>query len=466
MKRCRVISVLAAMLLSVVLTSCAIGSHDRLGSDASDFFASAETPAAEQEPILISGSDPSDESAVDPDIHPAINPSDESAVGSSTDPAAEPEQTGTLLGSASEDAVPFYSGPLFTYNASCNVLLAYCYESGSPELPLNLSYGAKTDGSVNQFVLPEFDLTVFYLYDTTNLVWRVFDTDPGAMSLCRSCYYTYETGAEYRVYEDTEGLLPLANQLNRYTTTLSVPGYRQYGDILHFQAAYIESAKGSYSLEFASDLDGDGTLDELLAIPYFSAANPDQISGHKISINTESVLDLDTAAGWICGIDIIDIDETDSFKEIVMKVKSGSDTCSVFILRYDGASVKAERFDTFIDLSDNHSLLVGQGDFIQPAAAVIKYQVDKDFVFTRVDQIINTNIEVTVTAPIKVQFLENEVYIDGVLKAGNVIQIKRIDSVSKAYFLTADNREGILLVNGLLLGPDELPIQDCLNGLI
>jgi len=425
-----------------------------------------ETTAAEQEPILISGSDTanstSDGSSGEPSDDPSGDASNESSVG----PTAAPEEEGTLLGSGSEDAGPFYKGPLFTYNAACNVLLAYCYEQGSPELPLNLTYGAKTDGSVNQFELPEFDLTVFYLYDTTNGVWRIFDTDPGAMSLCRSCYYTYETGAEYRVYEDTEELLALANQLNRYTTTLSVPGYRQYGDILHFQAAYIESAKGSYSLEFASDLDGDGKLDELLAIPYFAADNPGQIAGHKISINTKTVLDLASAAGLICGIDVIDIDDTDSFQEIVMKVNNGNDICSVFILRYDGTSVKAERFDSFIDLSDNQSLLVGQGDFIQPGAAVIKYQVDKDFVFTRIDQIINTNIDVTVTAPIKVQFLENEVYIDGVLEAGNVIQIKRIDSVSKAYFLTADNREGILLVNGLLLGPDELPVQDCLNGLI
>ena len=239
------------------------------------------------------------------------------------------------------------------------------------------------------------------------------------------------------------------------------------GGIVHFDPEMVTPghADKGYTLTENLDMDGDGKLESIQVDPFVSEDDQGRVGKYIISFNGKELSSLYVADAFCFGgIDFIDIDNSDSFHEVVCTFDIGSDDYVTYIIRFDGSSVKFKTTGTLYDAPGNGSLSVGEGEFLQAGLAYKEYTVDDQFNFTWVNRLYDTDINVVSKIPVKVQFLKNGIYTDGVLDTGTSICIYQVDYVSKAYFRTSDGREGLILANQRTIEPDDISSQECFDG--
>jgi hypothetical protein len=379
-------------------------------------------------------------------------------------------ESGTLLGNLNDGSfVRFSGGPLYTYNPSEDVLAAYCYEAGSSHLPYNLTYSAKNDGSVNQFLIPEFNLIVYYYFDTDYGVWRVFDYNPANPAEDNGnseAYQWYEN--EFRVYLDTDDILEYSDQLNRFCYTHCTPRYAAYDEMLYYKPDPVDSSnidKGVYQ-EIFVDMDGDGKQEKISATPYDWTSEGAGLNNMFISINSVNEIDVQYFNGFI-GIYVVDISKDDSYKEVIFEFEYECGYTQNYIIRYDGSKVKYEVFSCIYDIPGNGSILVGDGEFLQTTTANKEFSVDSSFAFKQIERLFDTDINVTSTAPVQVKLNRDGEYVDGILETGTRINIYQVDYVSRAFFVTETGEKGLLTVeDNFTLLPDQIQTFECFEGFI
>ena len=377
--------------------------------------------------------------------------------------------SGTLLSDYDDGYYfQFYGGPLFTYNQAEDVLIAYCYAEGSSHLPYNLTYAAKNDGSVNQFRIPEFNLTVYYYFDTESGIWRLFDYNPEILPAEGGNSETNDWNRnEFRVYLDKEDILSHADQLYRFNYAFCTPRYREYDEMQFFAADMVNPSnyEDGFTKEISVDMNGDKTLEKILAAPVGITSSGGEMNNYSISINGEKKIDVQMCDGLI-GIYTADISKDDSYKEVICEFGYADGYTQNYIIRYDGNQVKQEEFSCIYDIPGNGTVLVGKGQFLQTVTAKKEYSVDSSFTFTQKEHLFDTDITVTSTAPVQVKFEGNGKYTAGVLEAGTKIKIYSVDYVSKAFFVTETGRKGLLTVDEFTVLPDGISTWDCFDGFL
>lgn len=399
----------------------------------------------------------------------------QTTLATQTTGATQPTDTskilaGTLLGDYDDGYYfQYYGGPLFTYNQAEDVLIAYCYDAGSSHLPYNLTYAAKNDGSVNQFMIPEFNLTVYYYFDTDLGIWRLFDYNPENPPAegGNSEMSEWNTN-EFRVYYDTEDILSHSDQLYRFNYAFCTPRYREYDEILFFEADMINSSnyEDGFKKEISVDMDGDGIQEQIQVVPVGLTSSGGEMNNYSISIDGEKKIDVQMCDGLI-GIYVTDISKDDSYKEVICEFGYSDGYTENYIIRYDGNQVNHEEFSCIYDIPGNGSVLVGDGQFLQTVTAKKEYSVDSSFTFTQKEHLFDTDINVTSTAPVQVKYDVDGEYVDGILETGTKIKIYMVDYVSKAFFVTDSGKKGLLTVaDGFTLLPDGIQTFECFDGFI
>jgi hypothetical protein len=377
--------------------------------------------------------------------------------------------SGTLLGDFDDGYYfQYYGGPLFAYNKAEDVLIAYCYTTGSSHLPYNLTYAAKNDGSINQFKIPEFDLTVYYYFDTDYGIWRLFDYNPDTPLIEGGNSEISEWNSnEFRVYYDTEDILAHADQLYRFNYSFCTPKYREYDEILFFEADMVNSSnyEDGFTKEISVDMNGDGIPEQIKVAPVSLSTSGGELNNYSISINGEKKIDVEWCSELI-GIYVTDISKEDSYKEVICEFGYTDGYTQNHIIQYDGKEVKQEVFDCIYDIPGDGSVLVGKGQFLQTVVAKKEYSVDSSFAFTPKEHLFDTDINVTSIIPLQVKFDADGKYVDGILDTGTKIDIYMVDYVSKAYFITDTGKKGLLTLDGLTLEPDGKGTWECFTGLL
>jgi len=350
------------------------------------------------------------------------------------------------------------SGPLFAYSKTRDALLAYCYADSTAHTPYNLTENADITGKVNEFYFPEFDLTVYYRLDTDTNIWRIYKVDPESKEALLAA-----SPGEYIVYNDAEDILTYAPHLHRFNADakLTAPRYRDEKADLFFQAVAVANDQNkdgiidfytSGGVELTIDMDGDG-YDELFTVVRKGL-------GYKVKINGVDILGEKNLI--FTGVDVIDIDSEDTYREIVCNYKDEFDFVvkSIVIRFVDGAVNTFEAF-RILEVKGDGKIQFISNDIFLDTQAIYEYSVSQQFTITTPDKKYDTNRDVTAIKDVGVKFIADGVSTEGVLEAGTEINIYQVDYISKAYFRTTDGREGILAVDGKNVGLDPIYFYRC-----
>ena len=295
-----------------------------------------------------------------------------------------------------------------------------------------------------------------------------------AMTACQS---TIETKLNAN---DTESSQKISSVISEITTAATAdtepsetdpaasnPADTTSGGTVHFDPETVtpDNPNNGYKLTENLDMDGDGKLESIRVDPVALESDPQHVDKYIIYFNGEELSSLYVADAFCFGgIDVIDIDNSDTFKEVVCSFDIASEDYVAYIIRFDGISVKFQKTALLYDAPGDGSLLVGEGEFLQSGDATKEYSVDDQFNFTWVNRLYDTDMNVISKVPVQVQFMKDGIYTDGILETGTKICIYQVDYVSKAYFRTSDGREGLLMVNGLTIEPDGIFSQECFDG--
>lgn len=239
------------------------------------------------------------------------------------------------------------------------------------------------------------------------------------------------------------------------------------GGTVHFDPETVtpDNPNNGYKLTENLDMDGDGKLESIRVDPVVLESDPQHVDKYIISFNGEELSSLYVADAFCFGgIDVIDIDNSDAFQEVVCSFDIASEDYVTYIIRFDGISVKFRETALLYDAPGNGSLSVGEGEFLQSGDAAKEYSVDYQFNFTWVNRLYDTDMNVISKVPVQVQFLKDGIYTDGILETGTNICIYQVDYVSKAYFRTSGGQEGLLMVDGMTIEPDGISSQECFDG--
>ena len=385
---------------------------------------------------------------------------DSAATGTNQSGTLSPTPAGTLGDGFAVNAAYSYecSGPLFAYNKGQNSLLAYCYADGSSHSPYNLSDNADATGKTNKFYIPEFDTTVYYRRDLIANVWRIYRLDPDSTEAAQ-----VNTPVEYYIYKDSEEILTYAAHLRRLNEAalLTPPGYRTIKEDLFFQAAAVENDLDndgvvdyytSGGVEMTLDMDGDGYEELFKVVP--------KGSGYDVRINGVNILEEKKLI--FSGIDVIDIDSKDTFTEVVCNYKDefGFPVKSV-IIRFDDGTVNTLDTALLLASTGNGLIQILSNDIFMDTQAIYEQRLSNSFQVFTSDKKYAIDRNVTAIKDVGIKFITDGKSTDGVLASGTAITIYQVDYVSKAYFRTADGREGILAVNGKNVGAEGIYFYRC-----
>ena len=357
----------------------------------------------------------------------------------------------------------YYGGPLFAYHIADDTLLAYCYADVSTHDPYVLSDGADTNGSINEYTFEEFDLTVYYFFDSDYDVWRIFNYLPeDPMMYMDNSSVRYTGYDEYNVYYDRTNITTYADSLIRLKSSVSAPRYITYDEVLFYSSQYFdpESILSGEMSEPAIDLDGDGKDEEIFVGAYFSYQDS---SNYAIAINREVVVDVRDMN--FVGIMYTDIQTEDQYKEIICWFTGTDANMSYVIIRYIDGEASYQIYSGVLEVKGDGIITVTDGTFLDSRYAIATYSVSDDFTFTRIPSVFEMNLEITAISDVPVQFLQDGVYVEGNLAAGDVITCYQTDYESLVYFRTSDGREGIFSVNVSQIEPGDIESGECFEGL-
>jgi len=356
-----------------------------------------------------------------------------------------------------------YGGPLFAYHIADDTLLAYCYADASVHPSYVLSDGANKDGSINEYTFEEFDLTVYYFFDSDYDIWRVFSYLPeDPMEYMDNTSERYAADGEFNVYYDRTNITTYADSLIRLKSSVSVPRYIAYDETLFYSSQYFdpESILSGEMSEPAIDMDGDGKDEEIFVGAYFTYQYS---SDYAIAINREVIASVREME--FVGVMYTDINMEDNYKEIICWFSGANYCMSYVIIRYVDGEASYQIYPGVLEVNGDGILTVNDGYFLDSRYAVAKYFVSDDFAFTRIPSLFELNLEITAISSVPVQFLQEGVYVDGYLAAGDVITCYQTDFTSLVYFRTSDGREGTFSVNLTQIEPGDIESSACFEGL-
>lgn len=357
----------------------------------------------------------------------------------------------------------YYGGPLFAYHIADDTLLAYCYADVSTHDPYVLSDGADTNGSINEYTFEEFDLTVYYFFDSDYDVWRIFNYLPeDPMMYMDNSSVRYTGYDEYNVYYDRTNITTYADSLIRLKSSVSAPRYIAYDETLFYSSQYFdpESILSGEMSEPPIDMDGDGKDEEIFVGAYFTYQYS---SDYAIAINREVIASVRERE--FVGVMYTDINTEDNYKEIICWFSGANYNMSYIIIRYVDGEASYQIYPGVLEVNGDGILTVNDGYFLDSRYAVAKYSVSDDFTFSRIPSLFELNLEITAISSVPVQFLQEGVYVDGYLAAGDVITCYQTDFTSLVYFRTSDGREGTFSVNLSKIEPGDIESSACFEGL-
>jgi len=255
-------------------------------------------------------------------------------------PSAEYTLPSTRLLSSDKEGRPLtYLGspaPIFTYNSENDILLAYCYETGSAHLPYDLSSGLPADGSEHPVYIPDLGIDAWVYFDSGLGIWRVSVSEPG------------KPKEECIVYIDDPAITDRAENLRREVQSGAQPRYYAMDNGLYY--AYDGKAK-----EISIDLNGDGTAEKVVFEK--SADHVDGTSDFVIRINGELAAEL-LKVNSMEGAFETDVDANDVFREIAFEYRDASGKPATLLMRYDGNSIRTAVFDAWIDCAGNGTVFL------------------------------------------------------------------------------------------------------------
>lgn len=265
------------------------------------------------------------------------------------EPSAESQlPTSRLLASDKEGSLITYLGspaPIFTYNSENDILLAYCYGTGSAHLPYDLSSGLPADGLEHPVYVPDLGIDAWVYFDSGFGVWRVSVSEPGTPK--KECI----------VYIDDPAITDSAENLRREVLPGAQPRYYSMDSGLYY--AYDGKTK-----EFSVDLNGDGTAEKVVFEK--SADRKDGTSDFVICIDGELVVEILQATSMEGAFET-DVYKNDDFREIAFEYRDASGSPETLLMRYDGNSIRTAVFYSWIDCAGNGTVLLrSEDDGISP----------------------------------------------------------------------------------------------------
>lgn len=274
-------------------------------------------------------------------------------------PEESTQPTSRLSASDKESGLLTYMGstaPIFTYNSENDILLAYCYDSGSAHLPYDLSSGLPVDGSEQPVYIPDLGVDAVVRFDVEYDIWRVFMSGSGS------------TQTESIVYIDDPLITGMAENLRREALPGSAPRYYAAESGIYY--GYDGMTK-----EISVDLNGDGAAEKIIIDK--TADRNDGTADYIVRIDGEEVAEILQAASMEGAFEA-DVYVNDDYKEIAFEYRDADNNPATLLMRYDGNSIRTAVFAARIDCAGNGNVLLRNED---GGTSSEKYIADRWFHF-------------------------------------------------------------------------------------